>query len=136
MSTLNSFRQILLDEITQEDLDNLADVATLDANVDPQFVYKKLARGEMLPWRVETSKGNGFLVLEIQQKPTERTLYVWYVSGKGMLGHIKYITETLVEVAKMYNCDSIEALTTESFAKYLGRVDFRLKHCFIRKELN
>ena len=133
---LTSFRQVSLDELTKEDLDNLAVVVNLDPEMEPQFVYNKLACGEMLPWKLETPKGNTLITVEIKQKKHERTLYVWTAGGTGLIGNAKYITETLVEFAKLNNCTALEALTTPAFAKYMGRVDFKIKHVFVKKELD
>lgn len=132
---LNSFRQILLDEMNEEDLKNLADVAMMDPEMDAEYVYSKLATGEMLPWRLETDKGNSILVVEVKQKKKIRSLYVWYASGKGLVGNGSYVTEVLVEFAKLNNCTSLEAVTTPAYARYLAKVGFEIEHVFIKKEL-
>jgi len=134
---LTSFRQILLDEMNEEDLKNLAEVSMSDPETEPEFVYDKLSRGEMVPWRAETSQGNSILLLEVRQKKTERILYVWYLAGKGVIGNGKYILDTIVEFAKLHNCDAIETLTSLSLGQYLSRPEagFKIKHVFVRKEL-
>ena len=134
---LTSFKQILLDEMNEEDMENLASVVQLDKEVAPQFVHDKLMSGEMIPWRAESTRGNSLVVMEIKQKKNERTMYVWYLSGKGIVGHGKYILETIVEFAKLHNCDAVEAFTSLRWGKYLSRPEggFEIKHVFVRKEL-
>lgn len=121
--------------MTKEDLDNLANVVQLDPEVESQFVYGKLARGEMVPWRVETDKGNTILIVEVKQKKQERTLYVWFVGGEGFVGSGRFVLDTLVEYAKLHNCTAVESLTSPQFARYLKRVGFSTKHCFVKKEI-
>jgi hypothetical protein len=123
--------------MTKEDLDSLAEVVKLDPEMDSQFVYSKLALGEMLPWRIETDKGNTILVAEVKQKKQSKVLYVWYLSGKGLIGHAKYVMDTLVEYAKLHDCVAIEALMHDMrLAKYFGRGNFDIKHVFVRKEIH
>ncbi len=135
--TLSSFRQILLDEMTKEDMDNLAKVVELDSEMNPQFVHDKLMNGEMVPWRAEGSTGTSIVVMEVKQKAKERVLYVWYLSGKGIVGNGHYILDTIIEFAKLHNCAAVEALTNLRFAKYLSRPEggFKIKHAFVRKEV-
>ncbi len=135
---LNSFRQILLDEMNEEDMKNLAAVVQLDSEMNPQFVHDKLMNGEMVPWRAESDKGNSLVIMEVKQKNTERILYVWYLSGKGVYGNGHYILDTITEFAKLHNCQAVEALTNLRFAKYLSRPEggFEIKHAFVRKEIH
>jgi len=134
---LTSFKRISLDEMNAEDMKNLADVVQMDKEVQPQFVHDKLTAGEMIPWRAESSRGNSIVVMEVKQKSTERVLYVWYLSGKGILGHGRYILDTITEFAKLHNCAAIEAFASLRWGKYLSRPEagFEIKHVFIRKEL-
>lgn len=121
--------------MNEEDLRSLADVVQLDPEVESQFVYGKLARGEMVPWRVETDKGRTIIVVEVKQKKQERTLYVWFVGGRGFVGNGRFVLDTLVEYAKLHNCTALESLTSPQYARYLERVGFKTKHCFVKKEI-
>lgn len=137
MFLLNSFRPLTLDEMNEEDLKNLATVVRQDPEMTQEFVRDKLLKGEMIPWRVEGSRGNAILMLEIKQKRTEKVLYVWYLSGKGIVGNGHYILDTLEAIAKLNNCVAVEAFTSLRFGKYLSRPEggFKIKHVFVRKEL-
>jgi len=134
---LSSFRQLRLEEMNDEDLKNLARVVQMDADMNPQFVHDKLVNGEMVPWRAESPKGNSLVVMEIKQKKEERVLYVWYLSGRGVVGNGHYILDTICAFAKLHNCQAVEALTSLRFAKYLSRPEggFDIKHTFVRKEI-
>lgn len=134
---LTSFKQLTLDEMTKEDMDNLAVVLRQDPEVESQFVHDKLLNGSMIPWRAETNKGNSLVVVEIKQKRKEKVLYVWYLSGKGVVGHGHYILDTLEAFARLNDCVAIEAFASLRWAKYLSRDDggFKIKHVFVRKEL-
>ena len=132
---LISFKQLLLDEMTKEDLDYLASAAMMDPDMDEQIVYGRMAVGELLPWRVETDKGNSLILLEIKQRKQDRILFVLYVAGKGFVGNGKFVIETLVEFAKLHNCTAIESQTNMQLAKYLKCVGFKIERCTIRKEI-
>ena len=134
---LSSFKRIDPDEMTEEDMANLARVVQMDPEVEEQFVHDKLVDGTMIPWRVETSRGNVLIVVEFKQKRKEKVLYVWYLSGKGVYGHSVYILHTLEEFAKLNDCVAIEAFASLRWAKYLSRPEggFEIKHAFVRKEL-
>ncbi len=138
MSSLTSFKQIPLDEMTKEDLGLLAKVVSLeDPGMDPDQIYSMLASGQMVPWRVETKKGNSILCTEVKNKRHEKTLYVWYLCGKGIVGNGKYILDTLEAYGKLMGCSAIEALAMKGWAKYLTRPEggFKVEHVFLKKEL-
>ena len=134
---LSSFKQLSLDEMTSEDMMNLAAVVKQDPEVSNAFVHDKLVKGDMIPWRVETNKGNSIVVVEIKQKNKEKVLYVWYLSGKGVVGHGHYILDTLEAFARLNECKAVEAFTSLRWGQYLSRPEggFKIKHVFVRKEL-
>jgi len=134
---LTSFKRLDLDEITKEDLLALANVVKQDSEMDEGFVHNKLVNRSMIPWRVETDRGNTIVVVEIKQKKTEKILYIWYLSGKGVVGHGHYILDTLEAFARLHDCVAIEAFASLRWGKYLSRPDggFNIKHVFVRKEL-
>ena len=134
---LTSFKQLGLEEMTKEDMINLANVVKQDPEVEDAFVHDKLVQGSMIPWRAETSRGNSIVVVEIKQKRKEKVLYVWYLSGKGVVGHGHYILDTLEAFARLNDCKAIEAFTSLRWGQYLSRDDggFKIKHVFVRKEL-
>jgi len=134
---LTRFKQLTLDEMTQEDLDYLADVVSHDPEMDPSFIYKKMAHGEMIPWRLETTRGNSIVLTEVKHKRFEKTLYVWYLSGKGFVGHAQYMLDTFEEYCKLNGCTAIEALMEDQrLANYFKRGKFNIKHVFVRREVN
>ncbi len=138
MSSLTSFKQLSLDEMTQEDLDLLATVVTTeDPEMDPKRIYGMLASGQMTPWRIESKRGNCILCTEIKNKIHERTLYVWYLCGKGIVGNGVYILDTLEAYGKLMGCSAIEALAMDGWAKYLTRPEggFKVEHVFLKKEI-
>jgi hypothetical protein len=124
--------------MTEEDLELLAEVVTTeDPEMDPRRVYGMLATQQMVPWRVETKKGNCILCTEVKNKIHEKTLYVWYLCGKGIVGNGKYILSTLEAYGKLQGCSAIEALAMDGWAKYLTRPEggFKVEHVFLKKEL-
>lgn len=133
---LTSFRQLILDELTEEDLKGIAIVVDQDPDTDPQGVYDKLASGMMVPWRLETPKGNVIITVEIRDRKRDRVLYVWFAAGNGLLGNGKYVTETLMEFAKLNNCTSLETVTSPLLAKYFSKMGFKPTHVFVSKELD
>ena len=116
---------------------NLSKVIKLDPEMDEEFVNQQLNLGKMIPWRVETSRGNAIILYEVKQKKKEKVLYVWYMSGKGVVGNGKYILDTLEAIAKLNDCEAIEAFTSLCWGKWLSRPEggFKIKHVFVRKEL-
>lgn len=114
---------------------NLANVVLMEPEMDDQFVHQKLASGEMIPFRAESDRGNAILTIEIKQKKTEKVLYVWYLSGKGIVGNGQHILDTLVALGKLNECVAIEAFASPGWGKYLTRAGFNIEHVFVRKEL-
>ncbi len=132
---LNNFRKLGLEDLTEEDLTNLANVVSQDSEMTSKFVFAKLAKNEMQPWRVETDRGNTLLVFEIKQKMKEKVLYIWYISGRGLLGNGQYVLDTLIEIGRINECSAIETFTHHRYAKYLTRAGFKIVHTFVRKEI-
>ena len=133
---LNSFRQLTLDELNKEDLEGIAKIIDRDPETDPQFIYNKLSSGAIVPWRLETSKGNTILTIEVRDRKKERVLYIWCAAGSGLVGNGHYVVDTLAAFAKLNNCVALEAVAAPGFAKYLGRAGFEPTHVFVRKELD
>ena len=123
--------------MNDEDMLNIAKVVRQDPEMTQAFVHDKLVKGDMIPWRVESDRGSAILLLEVKQKRTEKVLYIWYLSGIGVLGHGHYILDTLEAIAKLNDCVAIEAFTSLRYGKYLSRPEggFKIKHVFVRKEL-
>ncbi|KKN65229.1 hypothetical protein LCGC14_0484050 [marine sediment metagenome] len=133
---LNSFRQLTLDELTEEDLKGIAKVVDLDPETEPQFVYNKLSEGEMVPWRLETTDGNVIITVEIRSRKKDRVLYIWFAAGKGLIKHGKFAFDTLEEFARLNNCAAMETVTIPKFADYALGLGGKITHIFVRKELN
>jgi len=135
-SMLNSFRQLTLDELNEEDLKGIALVVDQDPETEPEFVYNKLSSGAMVPWRLETTDGNVIVTVEIRDRKIGRVLFIWFVAGKGLFKNVKYVTETLVEFARLNNCTALETITLPIFAERMEELGGKITHITVKKELD
>ena len=133
--SIKELKQIALDDFTLEDLDNLKVALELDPKGDPEEVRNLLLRGVAIPWRYTTKNGTILFILEEDEDKDGKFLFIWYMSGKGLHGNVKYIVDVLCEFARMRNCHSIQSLSIPTIAKYIERFGFKPQMVSMKKEI-
>lgn len=133
---LIDFKLVTTPELSGKDYANIQKAVASDPlGQDVDTVLNAVDMGHALMWRWETGSGSGMLFTQECRWGDASELFVWYIGGKDIAPHGRYVSDVLEEFCRLRGLNKITALVKPSMEKYLSQFGYNVERYLVSKEV-